>query len=315
MVCTESLQSYRVGPLVSLKHQMLCFCFPNAAWHFLERMRKTFPLVLISLLLEASIAMATTLVYEPYPLGTSPTGYVAGQSHLQSPNGSVQATDGTWAGSTTGTSTSYFVSSTGLQYANLAVQGGSITSSAWNTHNARAFSETDRASEVYYSFLINVSSFKGSSIFLGLANGSTYSTISGLRLDTVDSSTGKLSVYSNGVVSAVNTTISTNTTYLIVGKWAPGATSDTTTLWINPVVGEEEPIVSSLSFTAGKASGVARWYSYIGGTSTTYTSFAFDEFRVGTTWEDVTPIPEPATTAFVYLLLGGWAGRCLWKRR
>jgi len=260
--------------------------------------------------------MANTLVYEPYPLGTSPAGYVPGQSHLQLPNGSVQATEGTWTGSATGTGTSYLVSATGLQYGNLAVQGGSIKSSAWNTHNARAFSATDVTSELYYSFLINVSSFSGSSVFLGLANSSTHSTISGLRLDTVDSSTGKLSVYSNGALSGVNTTISANTTYLIVGKWTPGATSDTTTLWINPVVGEDEPIISSLRYTAGKASGVARWYSYIGGTSSTYTSFAFDEFRVGTTWEDVTTaIPEPSTSALGFLLLGGWTGRCLWKRR
>ena len=259
--------------------------------------------------------MANTLVYEPYPIGTSPTGYVAGQSHLQPPNGSVLATGGAWAGAATGTSTSYLVSATGLQYSNLAVQGGSIKSSAWNTHNARAFSATDGTSELYYSFLINVSSFNGSSVFLGLANSSAHSTISGLRLDTVDSGTGKLSIISNGVVSVVNTTISANTTYLVVGRWTPGTTSDTTTLWINPVVGGEEPIISSLSFTAGKASGVARWYSYIGGTSSTYTSFAFDEFRVGTTWEDVTPIPEPATSALGFVLLGGWAGRCLWKRR
>lgn len=281
-------------------------------------MRNTFPPALFGLLLTTTGALASTLVYDPYPIGTAPTGYVAAQSHLQPPNASVQATEGAWAGSTTGTSTSYFVSATGLQYDNLATQGGSITSSAWNTHNARAFSAMDETTELYYSFLINVSAFNGSSVFLGLANSSTHSTISGLRLDTVDANTGRLSVYSNGVVSGTNTTIDANKTYLVVGRWTPGATSDTTTLWINPVVGEEEPIVSSFSFTAGKGSGVARWYSYVGGTSTSYTHFSFDEFRVGTTWEDVTPtaaIPEPATATLGLLLLGGWAGRRLWKRR
>ncbi len=275
----------------------------------LGNMKPTFPLTLATLLLGVSSTFASILVYDPYPLGSSPTGYTAETSLSFPVNSSVQATAGAWSGSIVGSST-YLVSATGLQYKNLAVQGGSITSFS-NGVNTRAFSSADHTGAVYYSFLLNVSSFNGA-VLLGLSN-SAGTLISGIRLDAVDATNGTLKIRSNGVDSAASLALNANTTYLVVGKWTPGETSDTTAFWINPTVGSEEPLTPSLSYTAGKGTGVAQWYSFLGNPTTT---LSFDEFRVGTTWEEVTPyaVPEPGASVLGALLLMGWGARRLWKR-
>ena len=78
-------------------------------------------------------------------------------------------------------------------------------------------------------------------------------------------------------------------------------------IWRNPVPGSAEsaPLVTFTSTSPNLAGPVnfSKWFS--GGTA------AYDEYRIGTTWADVTPIPEPST---VFLFAVGLLA-LLWARR
>jgi hypothetical protein len=86
--------------------------------------------------------------------------------------------------------------------------------------------------------------------------------------------------------------------------------------WINPEAGATSPTgadysSSVLSFTSAISDlDEIRIFSRPG-TNTTNESF-YDEIRMGTTYADVTPIPEPSAAA---LLLGGLASVLLLRRR
>lgn len=238
-------------------------------------------------------APATVIVYEPYPIGTNPSGYTAGESIASTNNVDVNATEGAWTGDTTG-ATSYVVTASGLSYSGLQTSGGAIQSSVVNVTQARPFAVSNITTATYYSFLVNFADFDSAAVLLNLADSSG-NFVSGARFSS--DSGGTLYVQSNGSVGS-GTAVATNQTYLIVGKWTPGAT-DTTELWLNPVAGDPEPVTPTLSLSAGAGSGVAQWSSYIH--SSGLSDYTFDEFRVGDTWASVTPVPEPGTLSLLAL--------------
>ena len=87
--------------------------------------------------------------------------------------------------------------------------------------------------------------------------------------------------------------------------------SDQVTLWINPLLSSEAanptPLLQTLVGFNGifpGNTGIDR-LSLIGNPENPGSTF-FDEFRVGNSWDSVTPIPEPGTTVLLcgILVLG-----------
>ena len=83
-------------------------------------------------------------------------------------------------------------------------------------------------------------------------------------------------------------------------RYSSAANDDAVSLWVNP---------SDLGSEAGSTnfvtiSGFDFWHNSamnISLASWSATSGSWDEMRVGTTWADVTPVPEPSTLALLGL--------------
>lgn len=112
-------------------------------------------------------------------------------------------------------------------------------------------------------------------------------------------------------VTSVTAAATVNTTVFAVIKmtFSTTAASDAVTLWINPTSlgSETESTLGGTSFTlsgldlAGNTAQNFRMGAY-GGTDVNTSEW--DEIRIGTTWADVTTVPEPSTWALLTLSLG-----------
>jgi hypothetical protein len=191
-------------------------------------------------------------------------------------------------------------------------------------------------SVLYYSLLLNVSDLTGLTTLhsnLNAANDMiiSFSNATGAQSARPSLFAGMLTIrqgtaantYNLGIrasTTAASTTFwettdyAPNTTLLVVARWTEGATAGTgglSELWINP---------SSLSFggsapaadgsTAGTFSATGtndHTNSLLIGAGTAAGSnpnvVNVDEIRVGTTWADVTAVPEAST--FITIGLGG----------
>ena len=108
-----------------------------------------------------------------------------------------------------------------------------------------------------------------------------------------------------------------NQTYLMVlkfefltgeeypGDWANGA--DDVTLYVNPTPGLAAPDVVGTTMTSSTDIALLNVHFYPTSGSN---GGAADEFRLGETYADVTPIPEPMTVALL-----GLGGLCILRRR
>jgi len=231
-----------------------------------------------------STAVANTVVYDPYNI-SGPGSYTAGTSLSNPVNNNQPAAGGAWTGPVSGFTT-YFVSSDGLTYDGLATSGGSLLSTPGGS-NTRAFSATNLTATLYYSFLIRFTEFNDV-VLIGLGDSSG-SIASGLRVGA----DGANAARTTNNYSSDSTPFVLDVTYLVVGKFSHAGANSYTSLWINPTLGVGEPGVATSVAVGSAGPGAAQWYSFIGGDI----SYQFDEFRVGTTWDSVTPaaIPEPST--------------------
>ena len=169
---------------------------------------------------------------------------------------------------------------------------------------------------IYYSFLfsstqaVNTASTSGRITAISAAYDSDYATI---RYDKVlNDSFYKLSLVTRGLSTGVGCVQLTNqlalgSTHLIVVSYTyvTGNTNDMARVWLDP---------DSATFNAGTApaatltvngstSDLTKVFDSIrlGGQSGAPSKVKVDELRVGTTWADVTPIPEPATVGMIGL--------------
>lgn len=99
-------------------------------------------------------------------------------------------------------------------------------------------------------------------------------------------------------------------TFLLVGRvnFDVSGTTDQLTLYVNPVVGDAEPATPYFQVATVNYGVIDQIRPFVGNTSgaDVATVGVFDEIRLGTTFEAVTPvIPEPGSFALLAMAAGG----------
>ena len=225
------------------------------------------------------------------PLFSEAFNYTAG-SALQN---QVNPGSSTWTGGNSGLS----IVSGNLTYAGLADQGGNELQIANGSAGTSYITFANQTSgQIYYSFLFDPSIVNGANNYFTAMNPGT-STPNGSS-DAIDAyyySSGKIELRANAQAATAGTgsALTIGTTYFIVEEI--DLTAKTASLWINPTPGAAAPAATaSLSgITATSIDNVG--FKAQSGTGT----FLVDNLLIGTTWADVTPIPEPATFALAGL--------------
>lgn len=202
----------------------------------------------------------------------------------------------------------YTITNGGLSYSTLTTGGNALNRGDDNIGVRRNF--TAQSDGTYYtSFLFSVgadpaNTYAGLAVagraYFGLAKFGTHSEF----------------VVGNGFAgtpASTGITVQANTTYLLVGKIAFSATgNDTVSLWVNPT-GSNEANAGAAGASYVNSSNFTTLDNVQAYQSTAAYNMTLDEFRLGTTWADVTPglpTPEPASLG----LLAG-AGYLVIRRR
>ncbi len=250
-------------------------------------------------LLIATITVSNSsaqLLTEPFNYTASATGGLQGQS------------SGAWQNINTGDS--IIVESGSLSYPGITASAGNkITYGGAGTDAYRAFT-SQTTGTVYASFLLNISNLGTISTTGGYTVGfidgttSTFASTVWLRL----SGTSNFNIGVNPRTTASNTVwlptaYNTSTTYLVVIAYqlVSGTTNDIVKIWVNPTsLGAAEPTAdASATNTGTDLTSVQRIFLRQDAIGTTPGVISLDEFRVGTSWESVTPAGGVAPTTQV----------------
>lgn len=181
---------------------------------------------------------------------------------------------------------------------------------------------------VYFSFPMKVTSLTGSNtsiggFFTGLNNTGNSSQTTNpsvvgarlqMRIDPTDATKYNLGVFSNTGATAAATSWSSGLTVgdevFVVAAYTfnpDGTTNDVSSLWINPGnLGDENAPAAHFTHTGGAdlnqiGSIIAR--------QSPAPHLVMDELRIGTSWADVTPVPEPAMLSVLGLGAAGMLAR------
>jgi hypothetical protein len=241
----------------------------------------------------AASASATVLAYDPFD---QPAGNINGTGST----GGVWQGTGKWTGGGT-------VSAGTLTYGPLVTSGNQANYDATANAN-RAIGATlgGANTDLWFSFLIVANrNDSGISLFTGateqnfMGNGGGSGQTLGLQSPNINT----------GIAQ------SATTHFYVLHMVTPAAGNVTTTLYIDPAV-------SSLGVGAAPAGSL---YTNAATPDTTRVPYAFDtvrlgafnsagtvrfdELRIGTTWADVSPVPEPSAAVGLLLGTGGMLAR------
>lgn len=263
----------------------------------------------------ASLAALTT--YDPVSTGTG--GYTAG--NLVSQNPTASGFNGAWGKAKSWSPSDAIVDPVGLSYSNLQSSGGSFSVPNSGTRTARAFTtavDSSSTGSIYVSFLISTGDGAGGNYSaLEFSNTSNSQLDDNQRFLQLGTSTGDFGTAGIGmrILNDPNkrltfSTTADSATHLVVLRFDLNATaaSDSVTAWFDPTsLGGAEPMGA-----VGTITGFDTAFNYLA-LARFGNSLKADEFRMGTTWADVTPqsVPEPS----VALLGAAAVGTSLLGRR
>lgn len=221
-------------------------------------------------------------------------------------NGLFVQSNAVWKNANTGDS--IFVVANSLSYPGLAAsQGEKVAFDGAGVDNYRAFTQ-QTSGEVYASFVMNVASLglmntTGTYVLTLLENNSTSAFGACLWLKK-SATAGKFNIgisnRSNSAVSYLPTDLDTLTSHFIVLSYEiiAGSANDVSSIWLNTAqFGGSEPAssASALGGTDLSVAGIGRLMLRQPASTANAPFVQFDEIRVGTTWNDVTPCAAPTT--------------------
>ena len=221
-------------------------------------------------------------------------------------NGLFVQSNAVWKNANTGDS--IFVVANSLSYPGLAAsQGEKVAFDGAGVDNYRAFTQ-QTSGEVYASFVMNVASLglmntTGTYVLTLLENNSTSAFGACLWLKK-SATAGKFNIgisnRSNSAVSYLPADLDTLTSHFIVLSYEiiAGSANDVSSIWLNTAqFGGSEPAssASALGGTDLSVAGIGRLMLRQPATTANAPFVQFDEIRVGTTWNDVTPCAAPTT--------------------
>jgi len=260
-------------------------------------------------LLVASPAHAALIAYEGFD-------YASGTGIIGQSGGTGWAAGSSWSGYDPSVTWPGVVTSSGLSYGSLAIQGNALTtattpgpmlsSSAIYWRNLPQFGQ--EGTTLYVSFLfrpetgygyyggVNLTDDYGRGIYVGKSGADGYNNY-GLE--------GPL-----GVIDSSSVPVTAGVTAFIVLKAQFLAGSDIYSIFVNPALdGSESAAPSAIKTNFDPVPG-----SPLVGTTFLFNNYGYytiDEIRVGTTYADVMPtaIPEPASLSLLAVGFAALAGR------
>ena len=198
------------------------------------------------------------------------------------------------------------IGSSSLSYSGLQTLSGNELSVAWGSSGSATNSFSNVTSgQIYYSFLLNVTTVAGANDYLTALNpGAAAPGGSSDAIDCYLYSNGKLGLRTAGESTVTTSTaLSLDTTYMVVLEYNFATT--TASLYLDPTIGDSQPTATLTLAGSGTVSSI----DDVGFKSQSTTGdFDVGNLLIGTTWADVTPeadaTPEPGTLS----LLGAGAG-------
>jgi hypothetical protein len=250
---------------------------------------------------------AALLVYEGFDY---PAGNLRGQN---GGSGSI-GWGGAWTqqdNTTTGSAGSVVAGS--MEYSTLVTSGNraSIPQTSGNAgRDWRYFGSTISGlvhPEIWISFVIQSSSDGANHAGIGLFNNTSHTV--GTEMTTIGKGSGDTWGYATGLSSAGNFSQSSTTPTtlsLLVYRFETDAVTGRATshLWVNPSLGSTPATASADAFWA-QQSGQFAFNRIRVSHAQAGATLSVDELRVGTSFADVAPVPEPASLGV--LALGGMA--------
>jgi hypothetical protein len=160
-----------------------------------------------------------------------------------------------------------------------------------------------QSATTYYSVAFEVTSLgslnTSGGFVLSLASGTSYAASLWLKSDGSGGFIIGISKKSDSTVVWSSSSYSVNSTIFVVGCYVfnSGTDDDLANLWINPNSSSfsagTEPSATLSTTTSGNDSGnLTRFYFRQDDSTHTPGTIIFDELRVGSSWADVTPVPE-----------------------
>jgi streptogramin lyase len=256
----------------------------------------------------AQSAHGTTIAYDGfnYPAGSSLAGQNGGQGF-----------SGAWYQGGFNVSTSAGTLESGsLAYSPLATTGNQLTIPAKGNLNGleRNFASSISSGTVYISYALCP---EGG--FYGIASGCNGIYLHGSLNDLFFGNSGINGKYAmeqrggNGEVTSSVVPVVGQTEFLVL-KAQLLSGNDVFTLYTNPTPGAPEPSTGLVKSDLDIGS-LSNLVIYSGLASNLGGAFNYDEIRVGTTYADVTPIPEPSTLALLGVGAISLLGYALRRRR
>lgn len=233
--------------------------------------------------------------------------YTSGSTLATSPS-----TNGNWLPLNTGTAPQ--VASGSLNVFGLQSSvGNSVSWGAGNIQEAYStISPSVNTGFLYYSFAFQLTALPTSTTYsFGLMQaGSTsnYGATIWLKANGSGFNIGLDNRTSTTTANYAAPTYNLNETIFIVGayEFVSGASNDVSRLWINPSYTDFGALSApSATITATGGTDLTSVGGFLLRGASGSPSGTIDELRLGTTWDSVTPVPEPSSGAL--LVLGGMA--------